>query len=137
MFVDCASTPLFRIRLNFSLLQHEVLAGDALPDIMNVFDDSLEMRCSVVGTSDVDVITHPRRSWRVQRADGNKSVGIVRGQEKAAAIRVLLIDGSKELKSWSNLHLWPVRFDDGADNCDINVLGTDIVRRGHHSDINV
>jgi hypothetical protein len=57
--------------------------------------------------------------------------------EDVPETRVLLVDRPKKLKSRSNFHLWSVRFDDGANNRNVNILGADIVRRGHHSNVNV
>jgi hypothetical protein len=51
---------LLRIRVIFPLLQHEFFAGDALPDFMNVFDDSLKVRCSIIGAGNEDIVFHAR-----------------------------------------------------------------------------
>jgi hypothetical protein len=65
--------PLFRIRVVFPLLQHEVFARDALPDVMNVFNNSLKVRRGVIGAGDENIVFHPRGGWCVEGADGYES----------------------------------------------------------------
>ena len=45
-----------RLRLDIALLEYEVLADHALPNILHVLDDGLEVRRRVVGASDEDVV---------------------------------------------------------------------------------
>lgn len=51
--------------------------------------------------------------------------------------RLLLMNRSKELETRSYFHFRSVCLNDGADNCDVNVLRTDVVRRGDHGNVNV
>ena len=57
----------------FTLLEHERRAHDTLPHILNVLDDSLEVRCSIVGASDEDVVVLAVCCGSVQRRDGDES----------------------------------------------------------------
>lgn len=50
---------------------------------------------------------------------------------------LLVVDRTKKIKSRSNLELRFVCFYDGADNCNINILGADIVGGGHHRNVNI
>lgn len=47
----------------------------------------------------------------------------------------LVVNRAKKLKTRRNFHFWFVGFDNRADNGDINVLGTDIVRRRDHGNV--
>ena len=40
----------------------------------------------------------------------------------------LIVDGTKELETRSNLLLGPVSLDDSADNRDVDILGRNVVR---------
>ena len=60
--------------LHFTLLQNEIGAGDTLPDVLNVFDDGLEVGSSVVGASDEDVVLLASACGGVEGADGHKLV---------------------------------------------------------------
>ena len=56
----------------FALLEHEGRAHDTLPHILNVFNDSLEVRGRVVGLGDENVVRLAVRSWGVGRGDRDK-----------------------------------------------------------------
>ena len=60
------------LEVNLALLQHEVLAHDPLPDILDIFHDGLEVRRRVVRTSDEDVIFGAWCCRRVKRGNGDK-----------------------------------------------------------------
>lgn len=49
----------------------------------------------------------------------------------------LVVDGTEECKARSNLLLWPVGLDDGADDGDVNILRANIVRRRDHGDVDI
>ena len=59
--------------LSLTLLQHQVGADGPLPNIVNFLNDSLEVRCSVVGASDEDVVVLAVCCGSVQRRDGDES----------------------------------------------------------------
>lgn len=42
--------------LNLALLEHEGRPNDSLPDILDVFNDCLEVGCCVIRSSDEDVV---------------------------------------------------------------------------------
>ena len=44
-------------------------------------------------------------------------------------VNLLVVDRAKELKARGDFQLWLVSLDDGADNRDVDILSTDIVRR--------
>lgn len=52
--------------VDIALLEDEVRANHALPDVLNVVGDGLEVRCGVVGTSDIDVVIGARRRRGIQ-----------------------------------------------------------------------
>ena len=45
------------LNVDLTLLEHEVLAVHPLPDVLHIFDDSLEVRGRVVRPGDEDVVT--------------------------------------------------------------------------------
>ena len=53
----------------FALLEHEGRAHDTLPHILNVLNDSLEVRSRVVGLGDEDVVRLAVRRRGVRRGD--------------------------------------------------------------------
>ena len=62
------------LNLDVALLENEVLAAeDPLPDVVHVVNDSLEVRCSIVGASDEDVVVLAVCCGSVQRRDGDES----------------------------------------------------------------
>ena len=107
--------------LNLTLLQNEIGAGDALPNVLDVFDDGLEVGSSVVGASDEDVVLLAGARGGVEGTDGDK----------------LIVYGAQEAQTRSDLKLRLVGFDNGADNCDIDVLGTDVVGRRDHGNVDI
>ena len=58
--------------VDLAFLQHEVLAHHALPDLLNIFNDGLEVGRRVVGASDEDVVLSTRCRRRVEGADGDE-----------------------------------------------------------------
>ena len=42
---------------------------------------------------------------------------------------------AQEVKAWSELELGGARLNDSADDGNVYVLGTNIMRRGYHSDV--
>lgn len=61
------------LHLYLSLLEHQWLPLDPLPHVEDVVDDSLEMRCGVVGFGDEDVFGGTRRSGGVKWSNGDES----------------------------------------------------------------
>lgn len=107
--------------LDFTLLQNEIGASNALPDVLNVLDDGLEVGSSVVGASDEYVVLLAGTRGGVEGADGDK----------------LVVDGAQEAQTGADLKLGLVGFDDGTDDCDVYVLGTDVVGRRDHGNVDI
>jgi hypothetical protein len=59
--------------LNIPLLENELLAYNPLPDVLYVVDDSLKVRCSIVGAGNEDLVGLTGRRWGVQRGHGDES----------------------------------------------------------------
>ena len=59
------------------------------------------------------------------------------GTHKKHAVRLLLVDGAKKAETRSNLLFWSIRFHDGADYGDVDVLGANIMCGRHHSNVDV
>lgn len=62
--VELCGTLCFDVDL--TLLEDEVLADHSLPDVLNVLNDCLEVRCSVVRASDEDVVLSTRGCRGIQ-----------------------------------------------------------------------
>jgi hypothetical protein len=107
--------------LDFTLLQNEIRAGNTLPDVLNVFDDGFEVGSSVVGASDEYVVLLAGARGGVEGTNGDK----------------LVVDGAQEAQTGADLKLWLVGFDNGTDDCDIYVLGADVVGRRDHGNVDI
>lgn len=62
---------------------------------------------------------------------------LVSAQRDDAFEFLLLVDGTEKCKTRSNLLLWPVGLDNGADNGDIDILRANIVRRRDHGNVDI
>ena len=60
------------LRFCFPLLEDEVIANNALPDIMNFLDDGFEVRSCIVRTSDEYVVGLSRGHRRVEWGNAHK-----------------------------------------------------------------
>lgn len=60
--------------LDFTLLENQVGASDALPDILDVLDNSLEVGGGIVRASDEDVVLLAVAGRGVDGADGDELV---------------------------------------------------------------
>ena len=49
----------------------------------------------------------------------------------------LIVNSAEELKTRSDLQLWLVGLNDGANNRDVDVFGADVVRRRDRRNVNV
>jgi hypothetical protein len=67
------------LNFNFALLEDQVFPHNSLPHILDVFNNSLEMRGGIVRTSDEDVIVFAIRCWRIKRCDRHESETSVKG----------------------------------------------------------
>jgi len=47
------------------------------------------------------------------------------------------MDRAQEIKTWSELEFGSARLDDSADNSNIYILGTNVVRRGYHRYVDI
>lgn len=80
---------------NFTLLEHQVFADHTLPDVMNLIDDSLEVRRGIVGSGNVDVILGTRRRWSVKRRYRNEPwVHSLEHINMQSGLYSLLVDGA-------------------------------------------
>ena len=59
----------------FALLEHERRAHDALPDVLDVLNDGLEVRGRVVRLGDEDVVRFASGRRGIQGGDGDKPNG--------------------------------------------------------------
>jgi len=98
-------------KLILPLLQLQILLHNSLPNILNVIHDGFEMTRRIVTFGDVDLVLASRTCRNVKRCDRDK----------------LVMDGSEESKTWSDLLFWSIGLDECGDNSDINVLGADIM----------
>lgn len=74
------SSSRLRVLLNLGirlLLQNEIVAHDSLPHVSYLIYDSLEVRCSVIGASDKDVVRFPRGGRGVKRRYRNEPYFVV------------------------------------------------------------
>ena len=117
--------------LDLPLLEHEVLAHHPLPDILYVVNDGLEVRSRVVRAGDEDVVRFASGRRGIQGGDGDKPKGWLEESTTHTLhwVDLLVVDRAKELKARGDFQLWLVSLDDGADNRDVDILSTDIVRR--------
>jgi len=58
-------------------------------------------------------------------------------KERRRNKNALVMNRAQEIKTWSELELRGARLDDGADNRDVYILGTNIVGRGYHRDVDI
>lgn len=68
-----AASSNLRLGLHLPLLEDKIFARYTLPNIMNIFDNSLKMRGSVVGASNEDVVSLAIRHWGVHGYYRHKS----------------------------------------------------------------
>lgn len=61
-----------RLLLGLTLLQHQILTSGPLPDTVDFLDDSLEVRCGIVRTSNEDIVGLAGRCGSVQRGNRDK-----------------------------------------------------------------
>ena len=115
----------------FALLEHKRRAHDTLPHILDVLDDGLEVRGGVVGLGDEDVVRFASGRRGIQGGDGDKPKGWLEESTTHTLhwVDLLVVDRAKELKARGDFQLWLVSLDDSADNRDVDILSTDIVRR--------
>lgn len=59
---------------NLALFQHEISPSYSLKNVLDIFNDGLEMGCRVIRSSDVNVISCTRACWCIQGSNGDKSV---------------------------------------------------------------
>jgi hypothetical protein len=60
-------------------------------------------------------------------------MGVKKGGEGCA----LVVDAAQEMETRLYFILRSGSLDDGADNCDVDVICAYLVRRGHHRDVNI
>ena len=49
----------------------------------------------------------------------------------------LVMNRAQKVKTWSELELGGARLNDSADNSNIYILGTNVVRRRYHRDVDI
>lgn len=59
--------------VNFAFLEDKVFADDTFPNIVDIIDDSLKVRCGVVGAGDENIVSFAVARRSVQRFDLDKS----------------------------------------------------------------
>lgn len=129
------------LNLNFSLLKHKIRANNSLPNVLNVLNDCLEMGRRIIGSSDENIVCFTGAHWTVQRRNGHKSISIIKivimklptNKKKHS----LVVNRTQKVDPRSNLQFRLISLDDCADNSDMNVLGTNIVGRRYHGDVDV
>jgi len=65
----CLHVVLSLLDFNFSLLQDQIRTNDTLPDILDILDDSFEVRSGIVRAGDEDVVLLAGAGGRVERRD--------------------------------------------------------------------
>ena len=137
------------LNLSLALLEHERRTHDAFPDVLDIVDDRLKVRCRVVRLCDVDVVGLAGGRGRIEirdrdepaaiseRSDTQVSVRVVVSASRHGESDILLGHASQQLQPRQDLALGHARLDDCRHHGDPDVLGGDIVRGRDGGDVDV